>query len=153
MSKKRTEIFLSYSGKDSFEASLLQFAIEQLLSDLDATVWTYERDQEKSERQVGKSLKVRVQQSAAVIFLASPSTFSSGAAQWMELAYADAFDIPTFVILHRMCFHDLKKMECGVPPLLLEGQCNPSSEWRAVVDDIKGKLRNHFRDRGASKNG
>ena len=39
------EIFLSYSGKELFEASLLQFAIEQLLKDLNAKVWTYERDQ------------------------------------------------------------------------------------------------------------
>jgi len=34
------EIFLSHSGKDSFEASLLQFAIEQLLADLRVKVWT-----------------------------------------------------------------------------------------------------------------
>ena len=142
MRKKSIEIFLSYSGKDSFEASLMQFAVEQLLTDLGVTVWTYERDQAKSERQIGKSLKVRVQQSAAVIFLASPSTFNSGAAQWMELAYADAFDIPIFVILHRMTFNDLKKMEGGVPPLLLESQCNPSSEWRAIVRDIECNLRN-----------
>src|SRR5262245_65041131 len=99
MNKKGMEIFLSYSGKDSFEAGLLQFAVERLLAHLDVTVWTYERDQAKSERQVGKSLKLRVQQSAAVIFLASPSTFNSGANKWMELAYADAFDVQIFVII------------------------------------------------------
>src|SRR5690349_6983690 len=102
MSQKALEIFLSYSGKNSFEASLLQFAVEQLLADLGAKVWTYDRDQGKSERQVANSLKCRVSKSTAVIFLASPSTFNSGAAQWMELAYADAFDVPIFVILHQM---------------------------------------------------
>src|SRR5687767_10321244 len=107
----KIEIFLSYSGKDSFEASLLQFALEQLLADLSVRVWTYERDQAKSERQIGKSLKQRVQKSAAAIFLASPSTFNSGAAQWMELAYADAFDVPIFVLLHKMTFKTLKAME------------------------------------------
>jgi len=142
MSRKSIEIFLSYSGKDSFEASLLQFAIEQLLADLGVKVWTYERDQGKTERQVGKSLKLRVQSSAAAIFLASPSTFNSGAAQWMELAYADAFDVPIFVLLHQLTFKALKAMEEGVPPLLLEGQCNPSSEWKAVVAEIRRQLEN-----------
>lgn len=145
MSRKSIEIFLSYSGKDSFEASLLQFALEQLLTDLGVKVWTYERDQAKSERQIGKSLKLRVQNSAVAIFLASPSTFNSGAAQWMELAYADAFDVPIFVLLHQLTFQDLKAMEAGVPPLLLEGQCNPSSEWKAVVAEIRRRLENHAR--------
>ena len=139
-SRSRLEIFLSYSGKDRFEASLLQFAIEQILEDLEVCVWTYERDQEKSERQIGKSLKERVHGSAAVIFPASPSTFSSGAAQWMELAYADAFDVPIFVLLHQMTFKTLKAMEEGVPPLLLEGQCNLAAEWQTVVAAIRDRL-------------
>ena len=145
MSRKTIEIFLSYSGKDSFEASLLQFAIEQLLEDMGVKVWTYERDQAKSERQIGKSLKRRVQKSDAAIFLASPSTFNSGAAQWMELAYADAFDVPIFVILHRMTFKALRGMEEGVPPLLIEGQCNSSSEWKAVISTIRRQLRHRSR--------
>lgn len=140
MSRTSIEIFLSYSCKDSFEASLLQFAIEQLLADMDVKVWTYERDQAKSERQIGKSLKLRVQNSAVALFLASPSTFNSGAAQWMGLAYADAFDVPIFVLLHQMTFKALKAMEEGVPPLLLEGQCNPSTEWKAVVAEIRRRL-------------
>ena len=148
MSRKSTEIFLSYSGKDSFEASLLQFAIEQLLGDLGAKVWTYERDQAKSERQIGKSLKVRVQKSAAAIFLASPSTFDSGASQWMELAYADAFDVPIFVLLHQMTFKALRAMDEGVPPLLLEGQCNPASEWKTIVAAIRRTLGDKARTRG-----
>jgi hypothetical protein len=145
MDRNSIDIFLSYSGKDSFEAGLLQFAMEQLMSDLAVKVWTYERDQAKSERQIGKSLKLRVQNSAAAVFLASPSTFDSGAAQWMELAYADAFDIPIFVLLHRLTFQDLKSMEAGVPPLLLEGQCNPSSEWKAVVTEIRRRVEDYAR--------
>lgn len=142
MSPKSIAIFLSYSGKDSFEASLLQFAIEQLLGNLCVKVWTYERDQAKSERQIGKGLKLRVQNSAAAIFLASASTFNAGATQWMELAYADAFEVPIFVLLHQLTFQDLKTMEAGVPPLLLEGQCNPASEWKVVVAEIKRRLKN-----------
>jgi hypothetical protein len=145
MSRKGVEIFLSYAGNDSFEASLLQFSIEQLLVDLGVKVWTYERDQTKSERQIGKSLKLRVQKSGAAIFLASPATFSSGATQWMELAYADAFDVPIYVILHHLTFKVLKSMEEGVPPLLIEGQCNPASEWRAMVSAMRHQLSNQAR--------
>jgi hypothetical protein len=134
------EIFLSYSGKDSFEAGLLQFALERLLEDSGVTVWTYERDQDKGERQVAQSLKTRVRAARAAIFLASPATFSSGAAQWMELAYADAFDVPIYVLLHRLSFAELKAKEEGVPPLLLEGQCNPSSQWRDVIAAIRKQL-------------
>lgn len=134
------ELFLSYSGKDSFEAGLLQFALERMLENLGVTVWTYERDQDKGERNIAYSLKTRVQGSSAAIFLASPATFASGAAQWMELAYADAFDVPIYVLLHRLSFAELKAKEEGVPPLLLEGQCNPSSQWKDVIAAIRAKL-------------
>ncbi len=134
------ELFLSYSGKDSFEAGLLQFALERMLENLGVTVWTYERDQDKGERSIAYSLKTRVQGSSAAIFLASPATFASGAAQWMELAYADAFDVPIYVLLHRLSFAELKAKEEGVPPLLLEGQCNPSSQWKDVIKAIRAKL-------------
>ena len=140
------DIFLSYSGKDSFEASLLQFALEHLLEDLAVTVWTYERDQDKSERRVAYSLKTRVQGSSAALFLASPATFASGAAQWMELAYADAFDVPIYVLLHRLEFADLRAKEEGVPPLLIEGQCNPSSQWKDVIAAIREKLQASVKD-------
>ena len=135
------EVFLSYSGRDSFEAGLLQFAVEALLADLGAVVWTYERDQGRSERQIAQSLKARVQGSSAAIFLASPSTFAAGAAQWMELAYADAFGVPIFVLLHRLTFAELKAKEEGVPPLLLEGQCNPATQWREVVADVRSRTQ------------
>ena len=135
------EVFLSYSGRDSFEASLLQFALEQMLGDLDVVVWTYERDQGRDERKIGQSLKNRVQQASAAIFLASPATFASGAAQWMELAYADAFGVPIFVLLHRLTFAELKAKEEGVPPLLLEGQCNPAVQWKDIATDLRTRLQ------------
>ena len=37
---------------------------------LDVVVWTYERDQSRDERKIGQSLKNRVQQASAAIFLA-----------------------------------------------------------------------------------
>lgn len=131
------QIFLSYSGEAAFEASLLQYAIEQILGDLNATVWTYQRDQARDERSVGVSLKDRVRESSATVFLVSPGALSAGAAQWMELAYADAYGVPTFVILHRLTFAELRRRERGVPPLLIESQCNPSSEWKSVVESLR----------------
>ena len=136
----RPQVFLSYSGDDAFEASLLQYAIELMLTDLEATVWTYQRDQARDERSIGKSLKDRVRESSATIFLVSPSTLAAGAAQWMELAYADAYDVPTFVILHRLTFAELKSRERGVPPLLLESQCNPSAEWKNVIESLRSRV-------------
>jgi hypothetical protein len=133
-------VFLSYSGDDAFEASLLQYAIEHMLVDLRLTVWTYQRDQARDERSIGKSLKDRVRESGATIFLVSPTTLEAGAAQWMELAYADAYDVPTFVILHRLTFAELKSRERGVPPLLLESQCNPAAEWKTVVESLRSRI-------------
>src|SRR5437016_4470858 len=134
------QVFLSYSGEDAFEASLLQYAIEQMLAEQKATVWTYQRDQARDERNIGKSLKDRVRESSATIFLVSPSTLDTGAAQWMELAYADAYDVPTFIILHRLTFAELKSRERGVPPLLLESQCNPSAEWKNVIESLRSRV-------------
>jgi hypothetical protein len=140
MSSSRHQIFLSYSGDDAFEAELLQYAIEQLLADLGVSVWTYERDQQGDERSIGKSLKERVRASVATVFLVSPSTVRSGAAQWMELAYSDAYEVPTFVILHRLTFADLRSRHKGIPPLLLEGQCNMSTEWKRVIDALRTRI-------------
>ena len=69
---------------------MLQYAIEKILADINAVVWTYERDQRSDERNIGQSLKDRVREFNAAIFLVSPSTLNAGATQWMELAYADA---------------------------------------------------------------
>jgi hypothetical protein len=135
-------VFLSYSVDDAFEASLLQYAVEQMLADLNVSVWTYQRDQARNERSVGQSLRERVQRSTATIFLLSPSTLEGGAAQWMELAYADAFRVPTYVILHRINFPQLRAREKGVPPLLLEGQCNNAVDWKVVVDALRSLIRN-----------
>lgn len=132
MADKPHNIFLSYSGEDAFEASLLQFAFEVLMKDLEVRVWTYKRDQKKDEKDISKSLKKRIEKSHATIFLVSPSTFYDGATQWMELAYSDAFEIPTFILLHHLTYHELKNRGKGVPPLLLAGQCNESIEWKSI---------------------
>jgi hypothetical protein len=134
------QVFLSYAGDDAFEASLFQFAVEQMLHDLKVTVWTHQRDQKEDERSIGKSLKDRVRESAATVFLVSPSTLKSGAAQWMELAYSDAYGVPTYVILHRLTFTNLRARHRGVPPLLLEGQCNLSADWRKVIDALRSLI-------------
>jgi hypothetical protein len=63
----------------------------------------------------------------------------------MELAYADAFEVPIFVLLHQMTFKVLKAEEKGVPPLLIETQCNPSPEWKVVVAEIRRELKRRER--------
>ena len=134
-------VFISYSGKDEFEASLLQYALEKLLEDEGIVAWTFQRDQARSEKEIARSLKDRVRESSPSIFLVSPDTLESGASQWMELAYADAFDVTTFVLLHRLKFLDLKQKSTGVPPLLLSSQCNAAIEWKSVVEDIRELLK------------
>lgn len=49
----------------------------------------FQRDQSRSEKRIARSLKGQVKESIAAIFLVSPKTLEAGAAQWMELAYAD----------------------------------------------------------------
>jgi hypothetical protein len=136
----KPHIFISYSGKDAFEASLLQYAIEKILEDQEATAWTFQRDQRGSENNVAGAIKSRIEKSDAVIFLVSPDTLLTGATQWMELAYADAFDVPTFVLLLRLTFDDLRQHQCGVPPLLLSSQCNSATDWRSVFENIREVL-------------
>jgi hypothetical protein len=135
------QVFISYSGRDQFEASLLQFALEKMLADEGVVAWTFQRDQARSEKEIARSLKDRVRESSASIFLISPDTLESGASQWMELAYADAFDVTTFVLLHHLEFLDLKQKATGVPPLLLSRQCNSAIDWKSVVEDIRKLLK------------
>ena len=142
MPAKNPQIFLSYSGEDAFETSLLQYAIEQRLKDVSAKVWTYHRDQRTDQRNVGRSLKERVRQSVAVIFLVSPATLNSGATQWMELAYADAFGVPTFILLHRVTFDRIKSRKRGVPPYLLASHCTEAAKWDSVVRGIRSRIVN-----------
>lgn len=140
MPRPGPQIFLSYSSDDGWEASLLAYALESLMSSARVRVWTYQRDQSGSTRSVAVSLKDQVRGSAAMVFLASPSTIKAGAAQWMELAYADAADVPTFVLLHRITYAKLRMRERGVPPFITEGHCTPSVEWRRIVDELKLRL-------------
>ena len=141
MARPGPQIFLSYSSDDGCEASLLVYAIETLLSGLGVRVWTYQRDQSGATRSIATSLKDQVRASAAMVFFASTSTVKAGAAQWMELAYADAADVPTFVLLHRITYAKLRMKERGVPPFITEGHCTPSVEWRRIVDELKLRLK------------
>jgi hypothetical protein len=145
MTANRPQIFLSYSSDDSCEASLLVYAIETLLAKSRVHVWTYQRDQDGATRSVAKSLKDQVAESIAMIFLASPSTVKFGAAQWMELAYADGANVPTYVLLHRIEYAKLKMKERGVPPFITEGHCTPSVNWRKIVDGLHKHLARHSR--------
>ena len=133
----KPHVFISYSGHDAFEASLLQHAIESLLRDDGVKAWTYQRDQALSEKNVAAALKKKVKQSCATIFLVSPTTLNGGAAQWIELGYADAFEIKTFVLLHHLDYQKLKTAERGVPPLLLGSHCTPATDWKKVVPALK----------------
>ena len=67
-----------------------------------------------------------------LVFLVSPSTLDGGAAQWMELAYADAFNVRTFVLLHHLRFHELKaRAESHLPfPDQAQGQPQGSAPHR-----------------------
>ncbi len=137
MTEKPNNIFFSYSGDDALVADLLQFVYESTMEDLGVKVWTYRRDQKKNEKDVSEILKNRIKESRAMIFLVSPSTLNGGATQWMELAYSDAFDVPTFVLLHCLTHKELKNSEKGVPPLLLKSQCNQATEWMSIGSELR----------------
>jgi hypothetical protein len=145
---KSPQIFLSYSGDDSCEASLLVYAIETLLAKAHVHVWTYQRDQPSDTRSVATSLKEQVRRSKAMVFFASPSTLKLGAAQWMELAYADAANVPTFVLLHRLTYAKLKMKERGARPFITEGHCTPSVAWRTVIEELGSRLAGRSRGGG-----
>ena len=138
--KQAPQIFISYSGHDAFEAGLLQYALETMLADERVVAWTFDRDQCRSEKDIAESLKTRVRKSVATVFLVSPTTLRSGATQWMELAYADAFGVKTFILLHHLDYQTLRRKERGVPPLLLSSQCNSAIEWKSVAEDIRQLL-------------
>ena len=142
----RPYVFISYAGQDEFEAELLKFALETLLEDIGVGAWIFQQDQNRAERDIAESLKERVKSSRAMIFLVSPATLERGATQWMELAYADAFEVPTFVLLHRLQYEDLRTSSRGVPPLLLAGQCNAAMDWRMVVKAIRVRIREGVTD-------
>jgi hypothetical protein len=133
----RPQIFLSYAGPDGFEADLLQTVLERVLADLNVLVWTYERDQPADQRGIGESLRDRVRESRAAVILLSRHTLDFGATQWMELAYADAFNVPTFILLHHMTFAELRKSDRGIPPLVLESQCTPAREWQLLERPLR----------------
>jgi hypothetical protein len=138
----KQKVFISYSSRNDFEASLLQYAIETMLKAEGVDVWTYQRDQKRSEQEIARVIRKQIRESIAVVLLVSPDTMASGATQWMELAYADAFEVMTFILLQHLEFKDLKAQEKGVPPLLLSSQCTPAVEWAKVIEDIRSLVRN-----------
>jgi TIR domain-containing protein len=146
------QVFLSYAGEDRFEASLLQWCLEHLLQDVPLKVWTFERDQPADERNIARALPETIKKSAAAIFLLSPFTIDGGATQWMELAYADAFAIPTFVLLNHVTYEELKKSDRDVPPIVLQGECRLASEWLLLEGPIRVACgSNRVNNRSASE--
>lgn len=139
-------IFISHSSQNAFEASLLQYATETMLSKEEVTAWTFQRDQSRSEQDIARSLKERIRESAVMLFLLSPETLDASATQWMELAYADAFEVPIFILLHRIDYQELKRREYGVPPLPLASQCNPASSWKEVVKKMRDLVKSKERE-------
>lgn len=133
-------IFLSYSRQDQFEAALLQEWLETRFGSDGVSVWTYERDQTRDQSNVSRSLKETVQESFAVVFLLSPFTIEGGAAQWVELGYADAFGIPTFILLHHVTYDEVVRAEQSVPPLVRHSQCTPAIEWKTMEKDLRKRL-------------
>ncbi|MBV9158531.1 MAG: toll/interleukin-1 receptor domain-containing protein [Acidobacteriaceae bacterium] len=140
------QIFLSYAGEDAFEATLLQGAIESLLKDLHVSVWTYGRDQARDERSISNSLRDRIKRSSAAIILLSQFTLESGGTQWIELAYADAFGVPIFILLHHLTFDELRRADRGVPSLVLEGQCTPAADWKSLENGLRRCLKSAGRE-------
>jgi len=133
-------IFLSYSSQDQFEAALLQEWLETRFGSDGVSVWTYERDQARDQSNVSRRLKETVQESFAVVFLLSPFTIEGGAAQWVELGYADAFSIPTFILLHHVTYGEVMRAERNVPPLVRQSQCTPAIEWKSMEKDLRNRL-------------
>ena len=134
------QIFLSHTGKDAFEADLLQITLEGLLADLDVKVWSYLRDQSTGERRVSSSNLAQVRKSEAMIYLVSPATLEGGANQTIELGYAEALEKHIEVILHRLTYDDLKSAGSKVPITVLEGSCTPATEWRKVAQALRDHL-------------
>lgn len=123
-----------------------------MLADLDVIVWTYGRDQARDVRSIGASLKERLRESSAVVVLVSQFTLASGASQWVELAYADAFGLPTFILLHHVTFQQLKKAGKAVPSLVVEGQCTPAVDWQSLHNGLRRYCEKHARlERGAQQ--
>lgn len=55
----------------------------------------------------------------------------------MELAYADAFGVPTFILLHHLRDAELIGRGRGVLPLLLSSQRSAAVEWKKLIDDLR----------------
>ena len=130
----RPMLVLSHAEEDLFEATLLQVVLEQSLADVGASVWAYGRDQAPQQKNVAASLPKIIGEAAALVFLLSPD---SSPTQWMELAYADAFEIPTFILVHRTTFAKLAAAKRGMPPFVVTGQSIRAVEWKRIVEPLR----------------
>ena len=63
------QVFISYAGRDAFEASLLRYAIESMLRSEGVEAGTFQRDQARSEKEVARSLKDRVRECASIFLV------------------------------------------------------------------------------------
>ncbi len=135
MAEKSNNIFLSYSVEDAFEASLLQCALEALMADLSVKVWTYERDQNKDERDVRRSVIDCIRKSMAMIFLLSPSTLDGGAYQWIELGSADTLEMPAFILLHHLKHDDLAQRRKYAS--LLTRELIEARDWMLIEPELR----------------
>jgi hypothetical protein len=81
--------------------------------------------------------RASIYEMCSTIFLVSPATLDGGGTQWMELAYSDAFEVPTFVVMHHLTYQDLTANDKGIPPLLLSSQCNPATDWQRLIGQVR----------------
>lgn len=132
-----SRIFLSDATANAFEADLLQLALEGELKELGLKVWTFGRDQRSDEKSIAGAIKREVRASSALVLLVSRATLDAGANQWMELGYADAFDVPVCYLLHGLTSDEVRTMERGVPPLLPAADCVHAIQWRQIVPDLR----------------
>lgn len=135
------KIFLSFASPDRFEALLLKIVLRRVyLRAHRPSIWIYTHDQAPTTPNVPVSLKREVKSSDAFILLLSRSTLNRGSNQWMELAYADAYKKPTFVLLHRINY-DVVKKHRNTPVFLQPKHCTHSRDWKSMVPKLDQILR------------
>ena len=105
----RRQVFISYSGRNAVEASLLQYALEGLLIDEEVVAWSYERDTSediiivdpqhklKAGSNIRKVIRDAISSASKVVIIASDN--SSGS-QWVnyEAGMAVALEKPIVVM-------------------------------------------------------
>lgn len=75
-----------------------------------------------------------------MVLLLSPATLAAPGDQWTELAYADAFDVDRFILLHRVTRADVLQQERGIPALILSANCVLARDWRGILPELRTRL-------------